>query len=84
MKTLMFAIYDAKTEAYLQPFFLPTVGSATRAFETACNDSNTQFFNNPEDYTLFQIGEFDQTSATVTDLVPNKPLGTAIEYKKGE
>lgn len=55
----VFAIRDAKADAFLQPFFSQTIGTACRAVTEATSDSNHPFGKHAEDYALFQLGEFD-------------------------
>jgi len=64
----IFSIYDEKAEAFLQPFFMETVGQAERALIDCLSDENHNFSRHSADYTLFQIGEFDQTTAEITPL----------------
>jgi len=75
----IFAIYDEKAEAYLQPFFLDTVGQAIRAITDCLNDPDHNFSRHTADYTLFLIGEFDDQDATI---ISNKTsLGSLLEIK---
>ena len=68
MKFAVFAVYDTKAAAFLPPFVLPERGMAIRTFSDCVNDSNHQFGQHPEDYTLFHLatwtdhdGVFDVT-----------------------
>lgn len=70
MKRKVFAVYDDKAGAYLQPFFMNSVGEATRAFSDACNDTSHAFFRHSADYTLYDIGEYDEELGM---LVPRQP-----------
>jgi len=76
----IFSIYDEKSEAYLQPFFLDTDGQAVRAIVDCLNDSNHNFARHSADYTLFALGEFDDQDATLT--VNKRSLGNLVEFKK--
>lgn len=78
----VFTVYDAKTEAYLPPFYSISVGQAERSFSDACNDSSHEFHKHAEDFTLFQIGEFDDAKGHFTMLKAPYSLGTAIAFKK--
>lgn len=80
MKLKMFAVFDVKAAAYLAPFFLPTVGQAVRAFADASNDPSTMFAKHPEDYTLFHVGEFDDSSGDCAPVVPHASLGNAAQF----
>ena len=84
MKVKIFAIYDSKAEAYLQPFFMPARGQAIRAFTEAVNDKSTNFYKHAEDYTLFEIGEYDDATAGVTALNAKTSLGCAIEFRRDD
>jgi hypothetical protein len=75
----VFTVFDEKSEAYLQPFFLDTLGQATRAITDCVNDNNHQFGRHPSDYTLFQLGEFDDILGEFK--MDKKSLGCLIEYK---
>ena len=76
----MFAIYDEKSEAYLQPFFLDTNGQAIRAIVDCLSDPNHNFARHTSDYTLFHIGEFDDQDANIA--VNKTSLGNLVEFKQ--
>ena len=78
----VFAVYDSKVEAYLSPFIMQTRGQALRAFTDTVNDPNTNFFKHPEDYTLFEIGDWDEQSGSYVMHPAKTSLGVAIEFKK--
>lgn len=79
----VFTIYDCKAEMYLPPFYFKTAGQATRAFEESCNDPQHQFHKHPEDYTLFELGTYDDNSAVFEIGATPYALGKALEYIKG-
>lgn len=76
----MFAVYDSAVEAFMQPFFMRSKGEALRAWQTTVNDPSTNFNKHPDDYCLFQIGEYDEISGKVTSLDTKLSLGMAIEF----
>ena len=76
----MFTVYDSKAEAFLQPFFSQSRGTAIRSFSEAANDEKHQFHRHAGDFTLFELGEFDQLTADVKQLQAPVKLGTALEY----
>lgn len=84
MLVKMFTVYDSKTKAFITPFFNITTESATRTFSNASNDKEHQFGRNPEDYTLFEIGIYDDETAKITPLQTPLSLGLAVEYAKIE
>lgn len=57
-----YAIFDAAAGAYLPPFHLPRDGMAIRAFADCVNSPNHQFNQHPKDYTLFHLGQFDDST----------------------
>lgn len=75
----LFAVFDSKAALFGQPFSDQQEGSAIRNFSDAVNDSsnpNNLWNKHPEDFSLFQIGEFDNNSGELIPCVP-KSLVTA-------
>lgn len=81
MKFKIFCVYDSKAEAYMQPFLMPTKGQAIRAFQTTVNDPSTDFNKYPGDFTLFEIGEWDDQTSKIGSYDTKVNLGTALEHK---
>lgn len=75
----VFSVYDEASGAYLPPFHLNTVGQAVRAITDCVNDQNHEFGRHPSDYTLFQLGEYDDTTGIFTN--EKKPLGNLVEFR---
>lgn len=63
MNQLIFTVYDVKAKAYTPPFFIHTQDMAVRGFADAINDQQHAFGKHPEDYTLYKLGTFNDTSA---------------------
>lgn len=82
MKHKIFTVYDSKVQAYMLPFYQQTKGAAIRAFKDTCNDSTHPFYKHPEDYTLFELGEFDDGKAKFELYKTPISLGVAHEYKE--
>ena len=74
-----FAIYDEKSESYSPPFFQQATGLATRMFQDLANDNQSRISKHPTDFTLYQIGTFDDHSAVLTSDQPVF-LGKASEF----
>ncbi len=83
MRLIAFSVFDSKAEAFLRPFFTETVGLATRAISDAANDTTSEMHRHAEDYTLFQVGHFDQDKGVLEplDLGP-KVVVTMISLKE--
>lgn len=77
---LIYTVYDQKAEAYLQPFFVQTEGLAIRSFSDCVNSDSHQFGKHPEDYTLIELGTFDDNGPTFDTLVIPKTVGTGLDF----
>lgn len=80
MQHRIYTVYDTKSEAYLQPFFLQTHGQAIRAITDCVNDEKHQFNRHPEDYTLFYVGVFSDGNAVFELEATPVALGKCIEF----
>lgn len=77
----LFTVYDSKAELYLPPFNSQTTNTALRAFESASNQEGHDFNIYAADYTLFEIGEFDQDLGELQPYAAPNNLGTALQFK---
>lgn len=68
MKTKVFTILDSKASVYGVPFFLQNEAVAVRMFTDLTNDPKSQIAQHPEDYTLYEIGAYEDANAL---LIPN-------------
>ncbi len=59
------SIHDSKAAAWLSPMFFQSNGQAIRSFADAINDKNTEFGKHPEDYTVFQLGHWDERTGSI-------------------
>jgi len=66
MKLLLVAVYDKKACVFSQPDVAVQVGQAVRSFSDAVNNPQTAFNKHPEDFTLYQVGFFDDNSGHCT------------------
>lgn len=82
MKVSMFAVWDDKAKAYLQPFFMANSATAVRALKSAANDPSHGFCQHPEDYTLFRIGEFDDQTGTLVPLSAPETVTQVLALKE--
>lgn len=60
----LFVIYDAKAEAYSSPF--PSMNELTAQRELPQNARGTMYEQAPEDYTLFEVANYDEITGTIT------------------
>ena len=77
---LAFSIFDSKLGKYFAPTFMPSRGIAIRQFSDQAMDENTPIGKHPADYTLFEVGQFDDDKGVLINHEANVSLGTALEY----
>lgn len=80
MMQKMYAVRDSKAQAFLQPFFSSANGSALRALSDVVNDGKSQFFLHPEDYILYEVGAFDDSTGEIVPVTPIKLLACASDF----
>jgi len=68
MKYAVCAVKDRAVNAYNRPIYVPTVGVAIRSFTDECNKTDSELNNHPEDYDLYEIGQWDDETAIYTPL----------------
>lgn len=79
----LFAVFDSKAAMFGRIFSDQQEGSAMRNFSDAVNDSSNQnnmWNKHPEDFSLFQVGEFDDSTGELIPCIP-KSLITASALK---
>ena len=64
MKQIICTVKDRAADAYGRPMFVPSAGVAIRSFSDEINRNNAdnQLFNHPDDFDLYELGEFDDNS----------------------
>lgn len=74
----IFAVRDRATDMYGTPMFLVSSGQAVRGFADEINRSDQQngLFMHPDDYDLYELGEWDSSSAVFS--VHARPEQVAI------
>lgn len=77
----VFSIYDEKADAFLPPFILPNANMAKRVFADCVNSDTHQFGLNPSDYTLFELGQFDDSNAQFMLQRTKQSCGNGLEFR---
>jgi hypothetical protein len=80
MRKKLFCIYDAKADFYHNPIVFHTDAEAVRGFADLARDKNTHIGAHPEDYTLFEIGIYDNSSCSFELHRTQIPLGKGIDF----
>jgi hypothetical protein len=65
MKINMYVIYDAKAQMYNKPFYMHNDAIAQRALADLRMDPATDVSRYPEDFILFSIGSYEDTTAEI-------------------
>lgn len=80
VKHKVYTVYDSKAEVYMQPIYFRADGEALRAFKASVQSGGHQFANNPADYTLFGIGEYDDDKARFVQYDAFVNLGNGVQF----
>lgn len=77
----LFTIRDGATEAFMRPFAAQAPGAAIREFQDLANDQDHPIGQHPEDYTLFEIGFFNEASGELEPLEQGpRSLGNGLTF----
>lgn len=77
------AIHDKKAELFSMPIFVQAVGQGVRSFADTVNDGKSEYARHPEDYTLFDIGSYDDVKGQLVSIVPVS-LGNGVTFVTGD
>lgn len=82
MQINIFAVQDSKAGIFMQPF--PSVNElvALRGFADAAKNKETNVGKHPEDFNLYMLGTFDDTTGRFENLNTPKMLGSANQYSE--
>lgn len=78
----VFALYDSGISTWLPPIYLRNTGEAIRQVTDGVNNPDSKLHKYPGDYTLFEIGTWDDDKCNFDLLKAPHKVGTAIEFKK--
>lgn len=76
----IFIVNDAKAQCYGMPMVLKSSGEAVRSFTDVANDKGSTIGKHPEDFSLFEIGEYDERSGQISTYPAQISLGKAIDF----
>lgn len=80
MKKCLFSILDGKSGVYNDTFTAISRGVALRLFTDLVNDPKTTIARHPEDYTICEVGTFEDTTGILESHVNPVPLGNAAAF----
>ena len=62
MRYKICTIRDRAADVYGQPVFVSSLGAALRSFGDEINNKESVLSKHPDDYDLYELGEFDDNS----------------------
>lgn len=75
----MFSVFDNAAKAFYPPFYQRSTAEAIRSFSDSVRDTKHVFCAHPEDYTLFEVGAFDDSNCQLVGLDPPHRVMLAVE-----
>lgn len=85
MKMHIVAVRDIVANVFGQPMFVGTLGGAIRSFGDQCTnttDASNVLATHPEDFELYQLGEYNDENARFELLAEPKQIAIGASYKK--
>ncbi len=79
----MYCVYDEKANAFLRPFCMPNSATAVRALRDSAKEEDHPFCKNPEDYTLYQVGTFDEERGEIEAFSPIRLISSISQCITG-
>lgn len=77
----LYVVYDSKSETYTNPTVNPARGQAIRSFSDAVNGGQGVIADHPADFTLFEIGEYDNQTGTVVIYDAKVTVANGLDLK---
>lgn len=80
----MLAVFDVKAEAYMRPWVARSSGEAIRSFSDEVNQGNKEspLVHHPEDFILYELASWDESSGVVSPLDKPRALVSGIDVKR--
>lgn len=80
MKMIIVAVRDSAIDAFMRPFFVPSVAAAVRSFGDEVNRSGSEMAAHPEDYELFELGNWFDADASFEVLPKPRSVSRAVDF----
>ena len=78
----IFGIYDSGISTWLTPLYFRNKGEALRWWVEQCNNPESKLAKHPSDYTLFELGTWNDDNNNFDLFKAPVKLGLALEYCK--
>lgn len=78
-----FCVFDVKAAVYMQPWCAVTDAVAVREFARSVNATgDSPMVSSPDDFTLFRIGSYDDSTGLHIPLDAPVSLGNGVQFKR--
>lgn len=84
MKLVMLSVRDRKADCFGRPFYAPTVAAGVRGFADEVARADSELAKHPEDYDLFELGEFHDSNAKFVLLDSPAQVACGDQFVKGD
>lgn len=78
----VFAVYDSAISTWMAPIYMRNKGEALRWWQEICNNPESKVAKHPGDFTLFELGTWEDDKCHFDLLKAPVKLGVAIEFTK--
>lgn len=81
MKVIVCSVFDTKAGVFAQPFFSVNLATALRSFRVLVTDGRSMPAQSPEDFQLYQLGQFDDDGGLLEALPQPLFLANATQVQ---
>lgn len=81
-KKYLYCVYDSKVGIFHAPMVMLNKGEALRSWEEVANDDTKAICRHPQDFTLFEVGTFEDTLPEINMYKAPESLGLASNFKR--
>lgn len=80
----LFSIFDKKTRIYHPPIYAHNAGHAMRVLTDVFTRSNSVYLNYPDDFEVYEVGQFNDQKCLIKTIEPARLLCTARDLMTKE
>ena len=82
MEMVAVSVFDKASAAFGRPVFVGTVAQAVRGFTDEVNGGDGDVSRHPQDFALYRVGAFDDSSGLFTSVSPPERVVEASDLKR--
>jgi len=84
MKYYIVVVRDRAADVFGVPSFVASKGAAIRGFGDECQreDKGNLFYQHPEDFDLYELGEYDDSNGTFIQLERPKQIAVGKDFRQ--